>query len=218
MELSKSLEQTKKGGLRVNSTKSEKPRRFAVLPRRWTRFANTASNRIVTGRCSAPTTRRTIWFSADRKAAITAQTRAGARVKELMKKAGLNGVSPHSLRHTHASELLSKGVPIPTVAKRLGHANANITLSIYAYTLEADELAAAKIWDDSMAEVIVEYTRQPARMLAVVSAEGAKKLQVEENTWEEMAGTTGLEPATSDVTGRRSNQLNYVPALRTHPM
>ena len=29
-----------------------------------------------------------------------------------------------------------------------------------------------------------------------------------------MAGTTGLEPATSDVTGRRSNQLNYVPANR----
>ena len=28
-----------------------------------------------------------------------------------------------------------------------------------------------------------------------------------------MAGTTGFEPATSDVTGRRSNQLNYVPAL-----
>jgi hypothetical protein len=26
------------------------------------------------------------------------------------------------------------------------------------------------------------------------------------------AGATGLEPATSDVTGRRSNQLNYTPA------
>jgi hypothetical protein len=28
-----------------------------------------------------------------------------------------------------------------------------------------------------------------------------------------LAGTTGLEPATSDVTGRRSNQLNYVPLI-----
>ena len=28
---------------------------------------------------------------------------------------------------------------------------------------------------------------------------------------ERMAGTTGLEPATSAVTGQRSNQLNYVP-------
>ena len=39
---------------------------------------------------------------------------------------------------------------------------------------------------------------------------------MEINTSREMklkgvAGTTGLEPATSDVTGRRSNQLNYVP-------
>ena len=34
----------------------------------------------------------------------------------------------------------------------------------------------------------------------------------------EMAGSTGLEPATSGVTGQRSNQLNYDPAraLRTH--
>jgi hypothetical protein len=31
-----------------------------------------------------------------------------------------------------------------------------------------------------------------------------------------MAGTTGLEPATSAVTGQRSNQLNYVPRVRTN--
>jgi hypothetical protein len=29
-----------------------------------------------------------------------------------------------------------------------------------------------------------------------------------------MAGTTGLEPATSAVTGQHSNQLNYVPAMQ----
>lgn len=29
------------------------------------------------------------------------------------------------------------------------------------------------------------------------------------SSWEEMAGVTGLEPATSGVTGQHSNRLNY---------
>ena len=32
-------------------------------------------------------------------------------------------------------------------------------------------------------------------------------------TCRDLAGATGLEPATSGVTGRRSNQLNYAPAF-----
>jgi hypothetical protein len=34
----------------------------------------------------------------------------------------------------------------------------------------------------------------------------------------ELAGATGLEPATSCVTGRRSNQLNYAPASYNRPL
>jgi integrase len=86
--------------------------------------------------------------------------KVSVRVTELARKAGLPGVGLHSLRHSHASELLTKGAPIPTVAKRLGHANANVTLSIYSHALEADELAAAKIWNDAMADVI-EVNRRP---------------------------------------------------------
>jgi integrase len=73
---------------------------------------------------------------------------------ELMRKVGLRGVSLHSLRHSHASILLSKGVPPAVVSQRLGHADQNITLSIYSHALPADARAAAKLWNDSMAEII----------------------------------------------------------------
>lgn len=42
----------------------------------------------------------------------------------------------HSLRHTHVAYLLSKGVDISAISKRLGHANIATTLKIYAYLLD----------------------------------------------------------------------------------
>jgi len=125
----------------------------------------TAFNRIAIARCSVPTIRKTIWFFAARTAHTRGRSRS-AVVARFMRQAGLEGVSLHSLRHTHASELLSKGVPLRTEAKRLGHANPNITLAIYAHAVEADEMAAAKIWND----VIAPKKPEPNGMLANVSA------------------------------------------------
>lgn len=42
----------------------------------------------------------------------------------------------HSLRHTHVAYLLSQGIDIAAISKRLGHANIAITLKIYAYVLD----------------------------------------------------------------------------------
>jgi integrase len=49
----------------------------------------------------------------------------------------------HSLRHTHASQLISEGVDVVTISKRLGHANAAITLKIYAHLFANDDGKAA---------------------------------------------------------------------------
>ncbi len=164
MNVTKSLEQTKKG-LRVKSTKSGKGRRFAVpvaaLDVLQAHKEQQQRDKELLG--SDYQDNELVFCRPDGR--YYSPDRVGARVVELMRKAGLNGVSLHSLRHTHASELLSSGVPIATVAKRLGHANANVTLSIYAHALEADELAAAKIWDDAMASVIEAHKRQPSENL-----------------------------------------------------
>lgn len=45
-------------------------------------------------------------------------------------------VTPYALRHTHASYLISKGISIEYISKRLGHANISITLDIYTHLLD----------------------------------------------------------------------------------
>lgn len=57
---------------------------------------------------------------------------------------GLPEVSPHGLRHLSASLLLDAGLPLPQVAARLGHANSQITASIYAHTVGRRDDAAAE--------------------------------------------------------------------------
>ena len=70
--------------------------------------------------------------------------------RRIAKKAGLAGVSLHTMRHSHGSQLLSLGVPLPTVSKRFGHANVHVTATIYRYALPQDEIAAAEIWNKGM--------------------------------------------------------------------
>ena len=217
LSVSKSLEQTR-AGLRVKSTKSEEPRRLGVPE--WalgilkSHRAEQESDRAMFGAGYAD--HNLIFCQPGGQ--YYSPDRLGARVVELMRSVGLQGVSLHSLRHSHASILLSKGVPTAVVSERLGHADQNITLAIYSHALPADSLAAAKVWNDSMSEVLASGTQcgqtgtETPSMLTNVDPKGPQKSQSVRNKRKNVAGTTGFEPATSDVTGRRSNQLNYVPA------
>jgi integrase len=158
LSVSKSLEQTKEG-LRVKSTKSEQPRQFGVPEWALEVLANhRAEQDRDRGLFGAKYTDNNVIFCQP-DGHYYSPDRLGARVVELMKKVGLNGVTLHSLRHSHASILLSKGVPVPVVSQRLGHADQNITLSIYSHALPADSKAAARIWNDSMSEVIASARR-----------------------------------------------------------
>lgn len=45
-------------------------------------------------------------------------------------------ITPYALRHTHASYLISKGISIEYISKRLGHASISITLDVYTHLLD----------------------------------------------------------------------------------
>jgi integrase len=159
ISVSKSLEQTK-AGLRIKTTKSEEARRFSVPE--WALevlHAHRQEQQLDRQMFGKDYDEHNLVFCQP-SGAYYSPDRLGARVVELMRKVGLEGVSLHSLRHSHATILLSNGVPVAVVSERLGHADQNITLSIYSHALPADTRAAAKIWNDSMADVIASARRK----------------------------------------------------------
>jgi integrase len=170
LQISKSLEQTRAGGLRVKTTKSEEPRELGVPE--WAldvlkeHLVQQERDRAMFGQAYAG---HNLVFCQP-NGEYYSPDRLGARVVELMRKVGLHRVSLHSLRHSHASILLSKGVPAAVVAQRLGHADQNITLSIYSHALPADSRAAAKIWNNAIAEVVDEAREKPVPALLKASA------------------------------------------------
>lgn len=57
---------------------------------------------------------------------------------------GFEGVRFHDLRHTHATILLANNIDAVAVATRMGHADASVTLRIYAHALRRRDEDAAQ--------------------------------------------------------------------------
>jgi integrase len=54
------------------------------------------------------------------------------------REAGLDGLTPHELRHTAASLAVSAGANVKAVQRMLGHASAAMTLDVYAGLFDDD--------------------------------------------------------------------------------
>ena len=66
----------------------------------------------------------------------------------LLKRAGLPETTRfHDIRHTAATLLLMRGVPVKVVSEMLGHSDPTITLSIYAHVLPDMQDATARAMD-----------------------------------------------------------------------
>lgn len=65
---------------------------------------------------------------------------------DFIKQFNLKKITVHDIRHSHATDLLSMGVPIQDVSRRLGHSDVATTLKIYTHSnMGQDKLIAQKL-------------------------------------------------------------------------
>ena len=85
---------------------------------------------------------------------------------------------------------------------QMGHSSIRVTLDLYGHLFPDANRGVLDALDELTAPSTPhrEKTRRRTRPKKKSPRAGTLK-----------AGATGLEPATSGVTGRRSNQLNYAP-------
>ncbi|MBV8551266.1 MAG: site-specific integrase [Acidobacteriaceae bacterium] len=151
MTVHQSLEQTRAGGARFKSPKTKRARRTIALPQILVAALQEHLNRQQRNRESFGNdypphdlvillADGTPWPPDRFTDAYVAFTR----------RIGAEGIRFHDLRHTHASELLRRGMPIKTVSQRLGHKDASVTLNVYAHVMSGDDERAADVVDDVM--------------------------------------------------------------------
>ena len=70
-------------------------------------------------------------------------TRVSNQFNKIVRDLSLPKIRFHDLRHTHASHCLAMGIPVNVVQERLGHANPETTLKLYAHVLPGSQSEAA---------------------------------------------------------------------------
>ena len=71
----------------------------------------------------------------------------GCWFRDFIRAHDLPDISIHSLRHTNATLMINSGIPLTTIAARLGHADPTTTTRIYTHAIQSADAAAAEQLD-----------------------------------------------------------------------
>ena len=93
---------------------------------------------------------------------------------------GLDGLTPHDLRHTAASLAVAAGANVKAVQRMLGHASAAMTLDVYAGLFGDDLDTVADLLDEAAKRAAADSVRTRAthrQVLPLASGEGRRRDQ-----------------------------------------
>ena len=102
-----------------------------------------------------PTVQSDALFVSQRRGALKVRA-VESMVANYARLAGLEDVSPHTLRHTFGKATLDAGADLPTVATLMGHTNINTTARYTKPSAKDLELAVEKIASDYLATTTTE--------------------------------------------------------------
>ncbi|MFE2352245.1 tyrosine-type recombinase/integrase [Kitasatospora cineracea] len=143
LRISRAWKEAEDGGREIGPPKSRKSRRTLVLAPLESAILQRAA------RGKKPTD---LLFPAPEGAAWQAGTFRRLRWRPAVEAAQAEGLTKapriHDLRHTHASWLIYRGIPLPAISARLGHESIQTTVDRYGHLLVImdDDLVAAVAW------------------------------------------------------------------------
>jgi integrase len=150
IKIERSLEQSKKGGLRIKAPKTKAGRRTISIPtavveelRKHRLAMQERWLALGLGKLGNDTTVLATAFGEMRSADSLSRDWCALKVGTL-----------HSLRHTHASQLIAAGEDVVTVSRRLGHAKPTVTLGTYAHLYAPTDERAADIVGQSFSRML----------------------------------------------------------------
>jgi integrase len=152
--VARSLEQTK-GSLRFKAPKTKHGRRKIIIPP-WmvaelrAHKAKQQERRLKLGMGRAPDDSLVFakWNGEPRAPHSVSQ-----RFRTALASIKIANITLHSLRHTHASQLIASGMDVLTISRRLGHGSPVITLKTYGHLFGNTDARAAEIMEATFAKV-----------------------------------------------------------------
>jgi integrase len=144
IRIERSLEQTR-AGLRFKAPKTKHGRRTVALPAFAIEAMRSHRRRVLELRIALglgkPDTEALVFCRLDGNPMPPNDLSRDWR--RFVKARKLPLVAFHALRHTHVSALISCGVDLLTISRRIGHASPVITLRVYAHMFQNNDAAAA---------------------------------------------------------------------------
>jgi integrase len=149
LRIETSLEQTRSHGIRIKAPKTRKGRRTISLPGATVaelrgHWRAQQEQRLALGLGKSPPDSPVLATYDGKPQSPGAITKAWARA---MAAFGMPDVGLHSLRHTHVSMLISSGMDVLTISRRIGHASVKVTLDTYGHLIHGADDRAAQIMD-----------------------------------------------------------------------